>query len=176
VILLALVSAALMGEDKPRYAGPTANGFLLPNGWTISPAGKHVPLKDLLPLNIAPVAGGKYVLVATSGYHQHELVLIDLRNNSVADRHTMHDSWFGLTLAPQADKLWWCGGGSGRLNPFDLKEGKLRPGRPVPDSSQWSVREQEAFGKQDHFNFTVSLALIARNSLAYNLLSVIASH
>src|SRR5438552_17107855 len=109
IVLLALGTCLLLAEDKPQYAGPTAKGFLLPNGWTISPAGKQVPLQDLLPLNVVPVAGGKYVLVATSGYHQHELLLIDLRDNTVADRQTMRESWFGLALAPSADRLWGSG-------------------------------------------------------------------
>jgi len=156
-----------MGQDKPRYAGPTEKGFLLPNGWTISPAGKQVPLKDLLPLNVVPVAGGTYVLVATSGYHQHELLLVDLRDNTVADRQTMRESWFGLALAPQADRLWWSGGGTGRLHTFDLKNGKLSPGLPVPDLSQLSAKKQEEFRKQDHF--TSGLALDTKSQTLYSL-------
>jgi YVTN family beta-propeller protein len=167
VSLSALAPAALVGEIKPRTAGPTEKGFLLPNGWTITPAGKHVPLKDLLPLNVVPVPGGRYVLVATSGYHQHELLLIDLRDHTVADRQTMHDSWFGLVLAPNADRLWWSGGGSGRLNTFDLKEGNLLPGRPFPDPSRWSAREQEEFRKQEHFKS--GLALDFRSNTLYSL-------
>ncbi len=165
ITLLAL--APVVGEDKPRQPGPTEQGFLLPNGWTIAPAGKHVPLKDLLPLNIVPVAGGQYVLVATSGYHQHELLLIDLRDHTVADRQTLRESWFGLALAPQADRLWWSGGGAGLLHTFDRKDGKLIPGRPVPDPSQGSAAEQEAFRKQDHFKS--GLALDAKNKTLYSL-------
>src|SRR5581483_6219073 len=41
----------MVGDEAPRRPGPTATGFLLPNGWTISPAGKQVTLTDL-PLNI----------------------------------------------------------------------------------------------------------------------------
>ena len=69
--------AALSAEENPRYAGPSREGFLLPNGWTISPAGEQVPLTDL-PLNILPLAGGRQALVGSSGYNRHELVLVDL--------------------------------------------------------------------------------------------------
>src|SRR5437763_10206316 len=116
VVCMVVGTCPVWAQDKPRYAGPTEKGFLLPNGWTISPAGKHVPLQDLLPLNIVPIAGGQYVLVATGGYHQHELLLIDLRDHTVADRQTMRESWFGLALAPQADRLWWSGGATGLLH------------------------------------------------------------
>jgi hypothetical protein len=69
--------SSLAAQDKPRFAGPTAQGFLLPNGWTISPVGKQVTLTDL-PLNILPLADGRHALVATSGFNKHELSLVDL--------------------------------------------------------------------------------------------------
>ena len=50
--------------ERPRYAGPTENGFLLPNGWTLTPAGKHVTIADL-PLNIMALADNRHALVAT---------------------------------------------------------------------------------------------------------------
>ena len=56
---LALLAVSAAAEDKPTRPGPTESGFLLPNGWTITPAGKQVPLSDL-PLNIVPLADGKH--------------------------------------------------------------------------------------------------------------------
>ena len=47
---------APLAQEPPRYAGPAEQGFLLPNGWTLKPAGRHVPLADL-PLNIIALAG-----------------------------------------------------------------------------------------------------------------------
>ena len=47
-----------------RYPGPTENGYLLPNGWTISPAGEQVTLTDL-PLNILPLADNRHAVVGT---------------------------------------------------------------------------------------------------------------
>ena len=54
-ILLVAVAAPVLADEsaavKPAIAGPSEQGFLLPNGWRISPAGKQVPLADL-PLKI----------------------------------------------------------------------------------------------------------------------------
>src|SRR5262245_61171888 len=72
--LAVLVFAApLLSQERtqtppPAYAGPTAAGFLLPNGWRLTPVGEQVPLTDL-PLNIRTTADGKYAIVATSGYN-----------------------------------------------------------------------------------------------------------
>ena len=60
-----------------KVKAPTGRGFLLPNGWTISPAGDQVGLTDL-PLNILPLADGRHALVGTAGYNAHQLSLVDL--------------------------------------------------------------------------------------------------
>ena len=91
----ALFALGAAAADAPSRPGPTDAGFLLPNGWTITPAGKHVVLTDL-PLNIVPLADNKHALVATSGYNKHELSLIDLASQQVVDKQTVRESWFGL--------------------------------------------------------------------------------
>src|SRR5438445_12544793 len=85
----------LHAQDKPRYAGPTESGFLLPNGWTISPAGEQIRLSDL-PLNILPLADGRHALVATSGFNKHELSVVDLGEKKVIDAESARQSWYGL--------------------------------------------------------------------------------
>ena len=70
--ILTLVSLAARADEAPRFPGRTAQGFLLPNGWTVTPAGDQVIVTDL-PLNIVPLADNRHALVATSGYNAHEL-------------------------------------------------------------------------------------------------------
>ena len=41
-VLAPTLTLAARAQDKPRPAGPTDRGFLLPNGWTITPAGDQV--------------------------------------------------------------------------------------------------------------------------------------
>jgi YVTN family beta-propeller protein len=161
----------LCADDKPRFAGPTENGFLLPNGWTITPAGDQVTLTDL-PLNIIPLAGGKQVLVATNGYNAHELSLIELGSRKVVARETARHSWFGLVLSPQEDKVWWSGAGSNTLHTFDLKDGRLiRTSKPEVDSEKPTnedrarLRAESALQRQ----FRSGLALDARKQMLYSL-------
>ena len=90
--------AVLRAQEAPRYAGATRTGFLLPNGWTVTPVGEQVPVADL-PLNILPLPDSRHVLVATSGYNAHELSLIDLEKKAVVDRQTVRESWFGLAAS-----------------------------------------------------------------------------
>ena len=94
------------GAAKPQYAGKTERGFLLPNGWTISPAGEQVALTDL-PLNIIPLDDGRHALAASSGYNAHNLVLVDLFTKNVVATETVRQSWFGLAFH---EKTGQCGG------------------------------------------------------------------
>jgi YVTN family beta-propeller protein len=135
-------------KDKSQFPGPTDKGFLLPNGWTLTPAGKHVPLTDL-PLNILPLKDGRHALVATSGFNKHELSLIDLNALKVVDKQTVFQSWFGLALTPGEDRVWWSGGGAGQLHAYSLAEGRLQ--RIGPDENIPDKKKKDKDGAQKSF-------------------------
>ncbi len=117
--------------DKPAFAGPSEQGFLLPNGWRLTPAGKQVPLTDL-PLNILVDADGRHALVATGGYNAHELTAIDLATHKKAAAQSTRHTWFGLAMENSSGRLWWSGGGSSVLHIYTWKDGKLEAGSDFP--------------------------------------------
>jgi YVTN family beta-propeller protein len=138
-------SASFVAQEAPRYAGATAKGFLLPNGWTLQPAGEQVALADL-PLNIIPLADSRYALAATSGYNAHELSLIDLQERKVVDHQTVRQSWFGLAIAPEGDRVWWSGGGGNVLHAFRLADHHLsRTSGPEPTTKTASSARASHF-------------------------------
>jgi YVTN family beta-propeller protein len=138
----------LFAEDRPQLPGPTEHGFRLPNGWTISPAGRQVPLTDL-PLNIVPLADGKHALVATSGFNRHQLSLIDLSAGTALAQETVQQSWFGLAVSPKGDHVWWSGGGANLLHTFDLKDGRLARTSPAePDLAKLTKEERDRLREQ----------------------------
>src|SRR5271165_2400011 len=138
--------AALRAQEAPQYAGATKTGFLLPNGWVVSPVGAQVAVADL-PLNILPLPDGRHVLVATSGYNAHELSLIDLEKGAVVDRQAVRESWFGLAASPRFDRIWWSGGGANAVHRFELDGPKLtRKGTdPRGDGREGAIRGKSHF-------------------------------
>ncbi len=134
-ILAAVSVLALPAQDtkkRPTVAGPTPDGFLLPNGWKLRPAGEHLVLTDL-PLNIAPLANGKHALVATSGFNKHRLSLVDLRTRKVLHSQEVHQSYFGLAVSPDERRVWWAGGGANLIHAYALADGTLtRTSKPEP--------------------------------------------
>ncbi len=160
VVLLSALPA--VGADKGEFPGQKEDGFLLPNGWKLSPAGEQVLLKDL-PLNIVPLADNRHALVGTSGYNAHELTLIDLETREIKQTETVRQSWFGLVVAPGEDRLWWSGGGGATLHAFTLTDGKLaRADRGDPTAGSGS-------DDKDTNNFRSGLALDAGRKVLYSL-------
>ena len=52
-----VLGSAVSAQPPAERPGPTKDGFLLPNGWHLTPAGKHITTTDL-PLNIVPLKDG----------------------------------------------------------------------------------------------------------------------
>ncbi|HZY83233.1 MAG TPA: hypothetical protein VFE78_00265, partial [Gemmataceae bacterium] len=148
-LLAALIGLSAVAEDRPQRPGPTGQGFLLPNGWTITPAGRQTVLTDL-PLNVLPLPGNKYALVATSGFNKHELSVVELETGKVVDQQAVRQSWYGLALAEGGQRVWWSGGGAGTLHTFDLQNNKLTrtsPDEPAPARGKDKEKDKKAKAK-----------------------------
>jgi YVTN family beta-propeller protein len=133
IVLMAAVGIGPLRSQESKKAarsdsfpGQGAEGFLLPNGWRLTPAGQQVPLTDL-PLNIIPSPDGKYAFVATSGYNTHQLTAVELATGKKVAASDVPQSWYGLAADFDAGRLWWSGGGDGSVHQFGWSEGQLRP-------------------------------------------------
>lgn len=163
--LLILLCALTIRADQPtRFAGPTKDGFLLPNGWTLTPAGKHVTLPDL-PLNIIPLSDNKHALVSCSGYNQHELAVIELSGPSVGDIAKVKQSWYGLATDRDQKHVWWSGGGANVIHGYSLTDNKLkRTSAKEPDHSKLTAAEKAKLP-----NFRSGICLDAAEKVLFTL-------
>src|SRR5262249_40651817 len=112
-LLVSTVLGFIAAQEKPTksapgFPRPTDQGFILPNGWKLTPVGQQVLLTDL-PLNIRTTHDNKYALVATNGYNAHELTAIELATGKKTSVESVRQSWFGLAVDKEADRLWWSG-------------------------------------------------------------------
>ena len=82
----------------------------LPNGWSLSPAGRSLPLGDL-PLNIAISNSQKLIAVTNNGQSKQSLQLIDTRTEEILDNIEIAKSWLGLKFSSD-DKYLFAGGGN----------------------------------------------------------------
>ena len=103
-ILPACFSA--FGAELP---GPSRDGYLLPNGWRITPMGVAVHMNDLI-TNIVPTPDGRAMVALTSGYNSHELVVIDVESNKATQHISMGSAFMGLAWHPDGTRLYVSGG------------------------------------------------------------------
>src|ERR1700744_621253 len=99
--------------------------MLLPNQWTLRPAGQQIQLDNNLPVNIALAPDGKFAAILHCGYKAHEVVIVDLAAQKIVDSAKLGEAFYGLTFSRDGKKLY-CGGASMEVVYFfDFAEGKL---------------------------------------------------
>jgi DNA-binding beta-propeller fold protein YncE len=130
-ISVASFECQLNARDNTIWPGPRPDGsMLLPNMWSLEPAGSQVELGDF-PVNIALHPGGKYAAVLHCGYSAHEVILVDLESKTVACRSKIAEAFYGITFSPDGKKLY-CSGASGEeVFAFDFADGKLSPATSI---------------------------------------------
>jgi DNA-binding beta-propeller fold protein YncE len=87
---------------------------LLPNGWSLTPAGHSLPLGDL-PLNIAVSSSHRYLAVTNNGQSTQTLQLIDAGREKVLDSVIIPKSWLGLAFSADEKYLYASGGNDNRI-------------------------------------------------------------
>ncbi|HKD19489.1 MAG TPA: bifunctional YncE family protein/alkaline phosphatase family protein [Thermoanaerobaculia bacterium] len=123
----ALVLATGTYAQQPsavQRPGVAKGETLLPNGWRIAPAGKHVSVGDL-PLAMVESADGRYAIVANNGYQKPSLTVVDLRGMSVAQRVPLDSAWLGLAWHPDGQRLYCSGSAANVVYELAWKDGKL---------------------------------------------------
>ena len=129
-----LVALLLICPLAAQLPHKTDHGFLLPNGWQITPTGRHVTLPDYV-LNVSPTPDGKRLIALHCGHSPHGLAVIDPVTMAITQEIPLKSAWLGLTWSPDGKRLYVSGGNAeSRVKPtaapiyvFTYAEGKLSP-------------------------------------------------
>lgn len=87
----------------------TSKTVLLPNGWSLSPAGTGLLLGDL-PLNIQISPNGKYLAATNNGQSTQSIQLVDLKSQQLIDTKEVGKAWLGLAFSDDSKTLYAAGG------------------------------------------------------------------
>jgi YVTN family beta-propeller protein len=98
--------------------------ILLPNQWSLRPAGKQVEL-DNFPVNVAVSPRGDFAAVLHSGYGPHVVSVVDLRIGMAVSSVTLPKTFFGICFSPKGGRLFISGGESDIVYRYHFAEGKL---------------------------------------------------
>src|SRR5580693_4451773 len=104
-------STALPGPVSSTSSGPADSvRTLLPNGWSLTPAGQSIPLSSDLPLNMAFSPDGTHLAVTNNGNGRQTIDLINLKQQRLVAAITIKKAWLGLAFAGQHPYLYASGG------------------------------------------------------------------
>ncbi|HWH72521.1 MAG TPA: bifunctional YncE family protein/alkaline phosphatase family protein, partial [Candidatus Sulfotelmatobacter sp.] len=149
----------VLGLNLNLAAEETA--VLLPNGWTISPAGQQLQLGGM-PLKLVSVPGGRYVLAMSNGYTEHFLAVIDTQSGQVVQHLPIGEGWLGLVLSPKGDQVFASGGSKDCILTFQFAQGKLTATGPIalPKGSFPAGLAMGSHGKRLYVTANLSNALL----------------
>jgi DNA-binding beta-propeller fold protein YncE len=110
----------LAADSRPGWPGRQPDGsVLLPNMWSLRPAGKQVDLGDF-PVNIALHPDGRFAAVLHCGYGPHEVVVVDTQKAEVAARAKVDEAFYGLEFSNGGHRLYASGAGYEVVRYFDF--------------------------------------------------------
>src|SRR5580693_1667834 len=130
-----LVSARLAAQS-PGPADSTRT--ILPNGWSLTPAGQSIPLSSDLPLNMAFSPDGIHLAVTNNGNGRQTIDLINLKQQRLVAAITIKKAWLGLAFAGQHPYLYASGGNDDIIIRYQLihdtliNKDTITLGRPWP--------------------------------------------
>ncbi len=129
MMVLASVVVSSFSDTAPS-ARPGALGggvTLLPSGWKIAPAGRHVPVGHL-PLSIVESADGRSLFVASTGFERPAVVIVDPDQLYVRGSLILDHAWFGMAWHPDGSRLYVSGAANGTVHELLWRAGALTLG------------------------------------------------
>jgi len=131
----------MMGVSSQLLQGQTLNEIeshrvSLPNGWSLTPVGKMLPVGDL-PLNIAVTASGKLAAVTNNGQSDQSIWLFDIQNEAVLDSVEIKKSWLGLVFSQNEKFLFASGGNDNIIIKYAVVNNHLYPDDTISLGKPW---------------------------------------
>src|SRR2546423_7226713 len=104
--------------------------ILLPNQWSLRPAGKQIDLRDF-PVNIALDPKGRHAAVLHSGYSANQISIVDLKIGKTVSHANIEQSCYGLQFSRDGKRVLCSGAGHEVLHEFDFEDGALLHHREI---------------------------------------------
>ncbi len=126
-----VVPLARQAGRPPEWPGAKGEGVtLLPNGWRIAPAGRHIASGDF-PMSMVLSADGRYAIVSNNGWSKPSLTVVDLDQLAVRARVPIDHAWLGLAWHPSGARLYSSGAAENTINVFTWNEARLAAGGQI---------------------------------------------
>jgi len=119
------------------------NRVKLPNGWSLTPIGKSLPLGDL-PLNIAVSRSHRYAAVTNNGQSTQSIQLLDPKNDLELDKVFIGKAWGGLAFSADEQYLYVSGGDDNCIIRYSIVNNKLVTNDTIKLGEAWGRQKNSA--------------------------------
>ena len=125
----ALQTRAQSAPPTAAMPGAMSDGTtMLPNGWRLSPAGKHVRVGDM-PLNLVQTPDSKYLIVTSDGLAKPAFQVIDIASWTLKSSMPLDSAWLGLVWHPDGTRLYSAGAAQNNVQEFNYADGVITRAR-----------------------------------------------
>src|SRR5436305_295021 len=95
VALFVLLAGCEHSNQSTMLPGKSGDRVRLPNGWSLSPAGKQIDIGDgVFNMDVEP--SGRYAIVTINGAGDEGISLVDLKKEKVVQTVVLPAAWVGL--------------------------------------------------------------------------------
>ena len=135
--------ASAQSDSKPSASSPASaptqwpgrqpdGSVLLPNMWSLHPAGTQIPVADF-PVNIAIHPSGKFAAILHAGHSAHEIHILDIAATRTLHTQKVDETFYGLEFASSGKRLYASGAAQEviRCFDFDPNSGTLGPEKTI---------------------------------------------
>lgn len=125
--LIALLTPIILSSSLQAQLptnNPKSPTVLLPNGWSLSPAGRSMQLGDL-PLNMALSNNKQLLAVTNNGQGKQFIQLIDPIKEVLLDQVPIAKSWYGIRFSENNKTLYVSGGNDNIILAYPVNNQKL---------------------------------------------------
>jgi DNA-binding beta-propeller fold protein YncE len=127
----ASVTTPALQSAAPVWPGRRPDGsILLPNQWSLHPAGRQVELGDF-PVNIAVHPGSRFAAVLHAGYSTNEVIVVRIPEGDITSRAVLDEAFYGLEFSADGSRLFASGASSEVVHEFSFNDGKLSAHRQI---------------------------------------------
>jgi YVTN family beta-propeller protein len=137
VFFFLLISCKAAPAQTPAQLNK--NRITLPNGWSLSPVGKSLPLGDL-PLNMVLSRNGKMMAVTNNGQSTQSIQLFDVQKEKLLDSVTIAKSWYGLKFSADSKSLYASAGNDNMILKYSINNNRLQLADSIILGKKWPQR------------------------------------
>jgi len=137
----------------------------LPNGWSLTPLGRSIPLGDL-PLNMIVSSSKKYLAVTNNGQSVQTIQLIDPQKEKILSEIIIPESWLGLAFSQDENWLYASGGNDNLIVKYRISgDQQLIETEKIKLGEKWPVKISPAGIQVDDKTNTLFVVTKENNSL-----------